>query len=175
MHIGSDLCVLRRWGSVTVHRQWSDYHEGSAVRWARRYQSGTTSAFASQCGIRIRFEAGSVFGSWRNRRLVWRWSAFRTLVDRRLVRWSAFSLLCDRRLDRSFSSSLSLLFAEFFLSVALSLSFARVRKMFKGKNDSVKWFPGQMRQILVKLKWFFGNSIFCSRSEERRVGKECLE
>ena len=105
---------------------------------------------------------GSRFGSWRNRRLVRRWSAFGTLVDRRLVRWSAFSLLCDRRLDRSFSSSLSLLFAEFFLFVALSLSFARVRKMFKGKNDSVKWFPGQMRQILVKRKLFSGNSIFRS-------------
>ena len=59
-------------------------------------------------------------------------------LDRRLVRgwigvWfmmksasssltrSAFGSLADQRLDRSFSSSLSLLFAEFFLSLALSL------------------------------------------------------
>ena len=152
-------------GKLTVgfpKARWSDYREGSAVRWAWCDQSGTKSAFASQWWIGIWFEVGSVFGSWRNRRLVRRWSAFGTLVDRRLVCWSAFSLLCDRHLDRSFSSSLSLLFAEFFLSVALSLSFARVRKMFKGKNDSVKWFSGQMRQILVKRKLFSGNSIFRS-------------
>ena len=120
MHIGSDLCVLRRWGSVTVHRQWSDYHEGSAVRWAQRDRSGTKSAFGSQWWIGVWFVAGSAFGSWRNRRL-----------DRRLVRrWSAFGLLADRHLVcsligiwivLSLARSLFCSLSSFFLWLSLSL------------------------------------------------------
>ena len=71
----------------------------------------------------VRDEIGVWFGADRHlgRSLIAVWFA-----DRRLVRFVI-------GVDRSFSGSLSLLFVEFFLSVALSLSFARVRKMFEGK------------------------------------------
>ena len=96
--------------------RWSDYREGSAVRWARRDQSGTKSGFASQWWIGIWFEAGSVFGSWRNRRLVRRWSAFGTLVDRRLVCF-VIGVWIVLSLARSLFYSLS----SFFLWLSLSL------------------------------------------------------
>ena len=75
-----------------------------------------------------------VTGVGRNRRLLRSGgSAFRTLTDRHLVCWSAFGSLCDRHLGRSLSLSLSAFgsLRSFFLW--LSLSFARVRKMFEGK------------------------------------------
>ena len=124
MHIGSDVHVDRTWGSVIVHRRWgcvdwrsnrskvegkltvglpkawwSDYCEGSAVRWARRDRSGTKSAFASQWWIGV-------------------WDA----------RWSAFGSLCDRRLDHSLSlsRSRSLHLVRCVLSFCGSLSLLRV-------------------------------------------------
>ena len=118
MHIGSDVHVDQTWGSVIVHRRWgcmdrrsnwskvegkltvglpkarwSDYREGSAVRWARHDRSGTKSAFASQWWIGV-------------------WDAC----------WSAFGSLYDRRLDRSLSLSRSLRLVRCVLSFCGSLS-----------------------------------------------------
>ena len=145
MHIGSNVHVDWTWGSVIVHRRWgcvdrrsnrskvegkltvgltkarwSDYCEGSAVRWAQRDRSGTKSAFASQWWIGICCSGGLAFASF--------WCA---CLDRRLLRNGglAFGTLANRRLVRFvigvmwFSLSLAecVLFDAFFLSVALSL------------------------------------------------------
>ena len=140
MHIGSDVHVDQTWGSVTVHRRWgcvdrrsnrskvegkltmglpkarwSDYREGSAVRWARHDRSGTNSAF----------------GSWLDRWLVlW--------LDRRLVRgwidvWFAH-WICVWFMALSFSRSLSLLVC-WALSFSGSLSLLRM----EGNGLKVKW------------------------------------
>ena len=142
MHIESDVHVDQTWGSVTVHRRWgcvdrrsnrskvegkltvglpkarwSDYREGSAVRWVRRDRSGMKSAFASQWWIGVWFVTKSAFGL----ALIGVWFA-----DRCLVRY-VIGVCIVLSLARSLFCSLS----SFFLW--LSLSFVRVRKMFKGK------------------------------------------
>ena len=118
------MTVHRRWGCVdrrsnrskvegklTVglpKARWSDYREGSAVRWARHDWSGTKSAFASQWWISVCFAVvdrrslrfGAVFGSafasqwWIG---VWdtRWSAFGSQV---LSVFGSFSLSLTLRL-----------------------------------------------------------------------------
>ena len=121
-------------GKLTVglpKAQWSDYHEGSAVRWAWRDCSGTKSVFGSWLDRRLvrwldrhldrgwigvwigiwfvtKSAFGSGFGSWRNQRLV-------RSLDQRLVR-SLIGVWIVLSLARSL-----FWFAEFFLSLALSL------------------------------------------------------
>ena len=141
MHIGSDVHVDRTCvfygggGSVTVHRQWGDVWIRARIgqRWKEKSswvflklgdrttvkdrRWGELDMTGMGRNRRLLRSGGSAFASWRNRRLVRRWSAFGTLADSRLVRFVI-------GVDRSFSGSLSLLFAEFFLSVALSLFYA---------------------------------------------------
>ena len=149
MHIGSNVhvdrtCVLRRWGSVTVHRRWGDVWSGGQIgqRWKENSPwiflklGDRTTVKDQQWG-----ELG-VTGVGQNRRLLrwldWhllRWLDWRLVreeigvcfatMDRRSVRWSAFGSLTDRRLDRSFSGSLSLL-VRWVFSFSGSLSLLRV-------------------------------------------------
>ena len=139
MHIGSDVHVDQTWGSVTVHRRWgcvdrrsnrskvegkltvglpkarwSDYREGSAVRWVRRDRSRMKSAFASQWWI----------GVWDAR-----WLAFGLLIGVWFTLWSAFGSF-------SLSLSLSLRLVRCVLSFCGSLSLLCVW----GKCLKVKWF-----------------------------------
>ena len=116
--------------------QWSNYHEGSAVRWAWRDRSGTKSAFGSL--------TGSAFGSWLDRRLdrhlvrdeigVWIGVWFVTKSAFGSLTGSAFGSLTNWRLDRSFSGLLSLL-VHWVLSFSGSLSLLRV----EGNGLKVKW------------------------------------
>ena len=151
---GSDLCVLRRWGSVTVHRRWGDVWIGGRI--GQRWKENSSWVFLKLSDRTImkdqRWGELGMTGVGPNRSLV-RW------LDRRLVHgwigvcfahWIGVSFAdrcfvrsLDRRLVHSLigvwivlSLAHSLFwFAEFFLSLALSLSFARGRKQFEGKMN----------------------------------------
>ena len=158
MHIRSDVHVDRTCvfygggGSVTVHRRWGDVWIGARIgqRWKEKSswvflklgdrttvkdrRWGELDMTGMGRNRRLLCSGGSAFASWRNRRLVRRWSAFGTLADSRLVRWSAFGSLCDRRW--SFFLWLALSFVRWVLSFCGSLSLLRVW----GKCLKVKWF-----------------------------------
>ena len=151
MHIGSDVHVDQSWGSVTMHRRWgcvdrrsnrskvegkltvdlpkarwSDYREGSTVRWARR---GTKSPFASQWWI----------GVWDTR-----WSAFGSQV------WSAFGSFSLSLTLRLFAKCV--LFAEcvslFYACYGKCLKVKRLCKMIS-RSTSANF--GQTEIIFRKI------------------------
>ena len=137
MHIGSNVhvdrtCVLRRWGSVTVHRRWGDVWIGGRI--GQRWMENSPWVFlklGDRTIVKDRWwgELG-VTGVGRNRHLLRSGgSVFGTLADRRLVHF-VIGVWIVLSLARSLFCSLS----SFFLW--LSLSLLRVW----GKCLKVKWF-----------------------------------
>ena len=138
---GSDLCVLRRWGSITVDWRWGDVWIGGRI--GQKWKENSPWVFLKlddRTTVKDRRwgELGMT-GVGRIRHLVRGWIAVGSLTRLAFGSWLDWRLVCslDLRLVRgSFFLSLALSFgslSSFFLW--LSLSFAHGRKWFEGKMN----------------------------------------